>query len=821
MSNILVLTTDLPFFPGKNGHDFFNLRYLARKHHVAVVGPIYSRYPEAGLSNLRQSVSSITGWPTPIVQPAPFISEPASLGLTEWVRQLKPTPRRLAMRALLGILNGPKNAYLHLAILANSASHLLQQLHERNWDGIILIQSSAAPWLDYLPKHPALFVYFHDVQSDYIKRIVPPLPKKEIAAMLAAEKQLAREADVIGFVSDLDRQRAYQLLQPKALTGVGPIPVDTDYFTPRPDSPPPPASPTVLFTGHLSHPPNVDAVIYFIEEIWPHVKKSVPTARFVVAGQLPAEVLSLAISKADGAELHANVPDIRPYFWNAHAYVVPMRFGGGVRQKIFEAWSMRLPVISTSMAMEGITISNGKEAWLEDEPVKFAAKVSEVLNGTIASDTVIHARRYVDSNHSISAAAPKFADLVSFAITTRRKKPFRLLLDARWMEIGKAGGVEQMTHELFSAISHLDRKNEYRILAPRSSYYEWDFPKEFKCRPVYSDASSSKWEAAFASITNRLSEGIGRQPILTPAMRTLRAFRKMDFDLVHSTGGYSNPDLRVCPGILTMLDLQHLHYPEFFGPEEWRERDNLYRESLNHAKHVICISEHTRQDIHKSYGIPLEKMTTIWIIPSRGVWTPLSESRERDLLAKMSVTGPFLFFPAHPWPHKNHARLIEAFAAIRGSIPANWKLLFTGKPFPENHPAQIAIRKGGLESCVKHLGYRSPIEIRALFQASAGLVFPSLFEGFGMPVAEAIIAGRPVACSNSTCLPEIGGDAAVYFDPTNVNDIAASLLELIQNTNLRSHLADRATQRRMIFSSREIAVKTLAVYQQVHSEAYS
>jgi glycosyltransferase involved in cell wall biosynthesis len=289
---------------------------------------------------------------------------------------------------------------------------------------------------------------------------------------------------------------------------------------------------------------------------------------------------------------------------------------------------------------------------------------------------------------------------------------------------------------------------------------------------------------------------------------------------VHSVAGYSHPDLRGIPGILTIHDLQHLQHPEFFSSEAWEERERLYRESAEAARRIICISEFTRQDVHQRYGIPLDKLSTVWNIPSRQVWRQLEARERQTLLAGMGLTSPFLFFPAHCWPHKNHARLVEAFQLIAAELPRDLKLILTGRSFPADHPAALAIREHGLEQRIVHLGYRSPLEIRALFQGCLGLVFPSLFEGYGMPVAEALIAGKPVACSNVTSLPEIAGDAALMFDPHDSKDMAARLLDLVTQPDLRRELSDRALRRRTLFSARRSALQTLSIYPRVFEETY-
>ena len=200
------------------------------------------------------------------------------------------------------------------------------------------------------------------------------------------------------------------------------------------------------------------------------------------------------------------------------------------------------------------------------------------------------------------ATAPEVQALVERAIDVRKRGPFKVLFDLRWMELGQAGGIEQATYELVSAISQLDRRNAYRIFAPRSACTEWDFPAGFQVKRHYSDPVSLQFEVARAFLTNKLAAGVGKYPVLTPPMRSLAAYHKLDFDMVHSVAGYTDPDMIGFPGVLTINDLQHLHYPQFFSPEDLAKRERLYRESAERAKHIICISEFTRQDVHRQCG---------------------------------------------------------------------------------------------------------------------------------------------------------------------------------------------------------------------------
>src|ERR1035437_646592 len=354
MYNILVITTDLPFFPGKNGNDFFNLRYTAQRHTVGVVSPLHPHYPTAGVANLEAFLCGSYLWPRPLGTPPllPPQKDPPRR-LRGWLKSLPFGVRKSLLLRLLGLRRQPADPYGQLATRANCAPYLLRALVDRQWHLLALIQSNTEPWLDYPPSQPAKFVYFHDVRADYLERQTKisgggTAARRKLNAIFAQEQRYCQRVESVAFVSELDLRRAVKLFQPSAEVGVSPIPVDTDYYTPAPADWPKDARPIVLFTGHLGHTPNVDALRYFLEQIWPLVRKGIPAAVFQVAGLMPSPELQQACADAPGVELHPNVPDIRPYFWNASVYIVPMRFGGGVRQKIFEAWSMMLPVVCTT-----------------------------------------------------------------------------------------------------------------------------------------------------------------------------------------------------------------------------------------------------------------------------------------------------------------------------------------------------------------------------------------------------------------------------------------------------------------------------------------
>jgi glycosyltransferase involved in cell wall biosynthesis len=221
-------------------------------------------------------------------------------------------------------------------------------------------------------------------------------------------------------------------------------------------------------------------------------------------------------------------------------------------------------------------------------------------------------------------------------------------------------------------------------------------------------------------------------------------------DVVHYPLTVPVPSVRR-PTVVTLLDTQHLDLPSLFSPGERAFRRVAYDRAARRADRVAVISDWVRERAIEQLGLAPERVRTIHLAVDHARFSPDPTIR-RD---------PFLLYPARPWPHKNHARLLEAFAAVRTRRP-ELRLVLTG----HGHDA------GSLPPGVEVRGSVGPDELVELYRTAAALVFPSLYEGFGLPPIEAMACGCPVAASNAGSLPEVCGDAAVLFDPADVEAIA-------------------------------------------------
>jgi len=311
---------------------------------------------------------------------------------------------------------------------------------------------------------------------------------------------------------------------------------------------------------------------------------------------------------------------------------------------------------------------------------------------------------------------------------------------------GVVGGSETYARELTRALARMG-KLEYEAFVP----------------PIAQDAADGLPTRVIREYGARTTTA-GRASAMARAWaapgRLRRALRLETFDAVHfPLSVMLPPPGDTAPAAVTVHDLQHETYPEFFSRAELAYRRVLYRRAATSSRIVIAISEHAREALLERYGLDPERVVAIPLGVDHDRLRPGNEPRQ-----------PFLLYPANPWPHKNHARLYEAFALVRRERP-DLRLALTGT----GHDA-AALPEG-----VETRGRVPDDELVDLYRTASALVFPSLYEGFGLPPLEAMACGCPVAVSRATSLPEVCGDAAEYFDPLSSEDMARAIAAVLDD----------------------------------------
>jgi glycosyltransferase involved in cell wall biosynthesis len=287
-----------------------------------------------------------------------------------------------------------------------------------------------------------------------------------------------------------------------------------------------------------------------------------------------------------------------------------------------------------------------------------------------------------------------------------------------------------------------------------------------------------------------------------------------DADLVHWPIAFMNGPTaeRRGPWVLSIHDVQHEFFPEFFSRRDRLLRRLRWRPSARAADHIVTISEFSRRTICERFGVPAEKISTVPLAARNTLGPgPAATALPQGL---GDVDAPWVVYPASPLPAKNHERLLEALALHRERSSDDLRLVLIGPTQHSWRPVEETIARLGLEEQVIRLGHVSEEVLSSLYARSTGLIFPSLFEGFGMPVVEAMGAGCPVAVSNAGSLPEITAEIGRSFSPYAVEEIADSLGWLVGlDQDERSRQVTAGRKKAAEFSVERMVDETRAVYE--------
>lgn len=283
-----------------------------------------------------------------------------------------------------------------------------------------------------------------------------------------------------------------------------------------------------------------------------------------------------------------------------------------------------------------------------------------------------------------------------------------------------------------------------------------------------------------------------------------RLLRRGELDLLHPTyyDPWFLPELRGRPFVLNVHDMVHELFPGLFSPDDpTRERKRALAER---AAGIIAISESTKRDLVRLLAVPEERVR---VIPLAAALPPPAEARPADL------PGRYLLFVGQRAGYKNFLPLLGAVAPLLRD-EAGPSLLCAGwKPFSREE--RDAIAGAGLAGRVLHRPAPDDAELATLYRHAAAFVFPSRYEGFGIPALEAFSCGCPAALARASSLPEVGGDAAAYFDPEDPASMRAEIARLLGDAGLRRTLVERGRRRLGEFSWDRTAEETLAFYRAI------
>lgn len=403
-----------------------------------------------------------------------------------------------------------------------------------------------------------------------------------------------------------------------------------------------------------------------------------------------------------------------------------------------------------------------------------------------------------------------------------KQQPLRVCLDARLIS-GTLGGIEQFVIGMANGLSKLtDGDEEYLFLAYETSA-EWIEPYVHgACRMLYGDAATRRpaWaqklkalpgaRLAFRKLGSLLARG---QTTLLAPPRSDGTIEDAGIDLMHFT--MQSAFLTELPNIYHPWDLQHVHLPQFFSDSTRQTRETFYGAFCHQARMVAVATTWTKRDVMQHFQLAGDKVQVVPIAPVLTAYpTPTNDDIDA-VKQKFSLPDAFIFYPAQTWAHKNHIELMEALALLRDRHGLIIPFVSSGHRNDFYTHIERRVRELEMADQVQFLGFVTPLELQCLYKLCRGVVFPSKFEGWGMPLAEAFQAGAPVVCSNATSLPDLAANAAVLFEPDNVEEMAKAIQDLWTDAELRRTLIERGRKRVALFSWEHTARLFRAHYRRI------
>jgi glycosyltransferase involved in cell wall biosynthesis len=320
-------------------------------------------------------------------------------------------------------------------------------------------------------------------------------------------------------------------------------------------------------------------------------------------------------------------------------------------------------------------------------------------------------------------------------------------------------------------------------------------------------------------VENLVPSGIGvkrvsNNPFIRLGYDLTRRIREDRPDLLHVQ--FTGPLFCKVPQVVSVHDVSFLEHPEYFTRERCLQLRMTVRRTVHQAAMVLTGTEFARQSILRAYNVDPDRVRTIHIA-ANPTFRPLPrEKAQREVRERLKIDGPFLLTVGDLQPRKNHIGLIQAVEALVETYPQlRHKVVFAGKDTWFAPQIREAVKNSRIADRVHFTGFVEDDDLLRLYNACDCFVFPSFYEGFGIPILEAMACGRAVACANTSSMPEVADGAGILFDPQKKTEIVRALADILLDSELRARLERLGLQRAPLFTWNRTAERTLEIYQEV------
>jgi len=378
----------------------------------------------------------------------------------------------------------------------------------------------------------------------------------------------------------------------------------------------------------------------------------------------------------------------------------------------------------------------------------------------------------------------------------------RIGVNGLFLVPGQGGGIENYFHHLMRDLPLLDREVEYVLVTDRRNMN------------MLAGGNTSNIQV----IPYLIPSGPLRTPTRFVYEYTCLPFgvRRRHVDVLFSPA-FIAPSSRRYASVVTVHDMRHIDFPQGHEPIIDRIFLGLVRRSVQSAAHILTVSEYAKRRIEAVYQVPPERITVTYNAPDPRYFPRLPHAEIVRVHTTYGLHTPYILSVATLLPHKNLDALIEAYAALRQQGETDAHLVLVGLHSVAAAPLEARIRAMGLGGQVILTGWVPDTDLPALYQGAAAFVLPSRYEGFGIPLLEAMASGVPVVTTTATALPEVAGDAALLVDPDDRAGMAAALGRILSDEALRAEMIGRGTERARQFTWRTTAEATLSAFHQALS----
>lgn len=366
----------------------------------------------------------------------------------------------------------------------------------------------------------------------------------------------------------------------------------------------------------------------------------------------------------------------------------------------------------------------------------------------------------------------------------------RIAIDARKL---RDFGIGTYIRNLLSELSRLDQTTEYVVI----------------CHPADAAAQQS-----LGSNFRMVAES-ARPYSIAEQIRIPACISREGAQLLHEPH-YVLPVATPCRSVVTIHDCIHLMFPQYLPSRlAYVYAKAAMWTATRKAARILTVSEASKRDILRFFNVPAEKVSVIYNAIDARFLGPADQTRMDLVRQRYQLDHPFVLYAGNIKRHKNVERLIDAFGRARSGCPDDLRLIIIGDEISKYPALRQAVHKHRLDKYVRFLGFQPHETLAAFYRLARAFVFPSLYEGFGLPPLEAMACGTPVVTSNVSSLPEIAGGAALLVDPYDADDIAEGIRRAVTDESLRGDLVARGLARARTFSWSQSVREIHRIYMEV------